>query len=161
MAKGIPVSPSEPFAVVGRVFATPYIEIPGIATASAYTAADAFGTDFFFDVPTRGVIETAILLDFDDEGTQVDLWLFRSPFVITADHDEFAVTDADLLLLEVVIEINNFTNANANQVGINNGLNLPYIAPLGKLYCQCVTRSTPTIAVANLPRVALRGLNYE
>ena len=147
--------------IVGVPFMTDYIEIPGITTASVYTAADAFGTKFWFDVPKVGSISAAIMLDMDDEGIETDLWLFRGDFVATADHDAFAVTDADLLLLEWPIGITNFANVSVNQVGVNSSMDLPYHAPTGKLFCQCVTRGTPTIAVVNLPRVRLVGYNYE
>ena len=161
MSKGIPVHVQDRAEVVGRVFSTPYMEIPIIGTGSAYAAGDAFGGKFTIDVPKIGIIETAIMLDLDDEGIETEIWLFRGDFVATTDNNAFAVSDADLLLLEAIIGITNFANANANQVGINNGLDLPYIAPQGKLHCQCVTRGVPNIAASNIPWVALRGINYE
>ena len=143
------------------VFDTPYMEIPGIGAASAYASGDAFGTRFSFDVPASGIIETAIMLDLDDEGIQTDLWLFTDEFTQTADNAAFAVSDSDLMHLEAVIAITNFANAANNQVGINNGLGMPFKASKKRLWCQCVTRGAPTIAAGNLPRVALRGLKHE
>lgn len=148
-------------AVTGKLFSTPYTEIPGIGTGSVYASGDAFGTKFTFDVPKTGVIETAIILDMDDEGKTVELWLFRRDFTVTTDNDAFAVTDVDLRALEVVISITNYANANVNQVGINNGLSLIYTAPEGLLYGQCVTRDTHNIAAGNIPYIALRLLSYE
>lgn len=138
------------------VFSTPYIEIPGIGTGSIYATGEAFGTKFPISVPEEGTIETVIMLDFDDEGIETELWLFRHDFIETTDNTAFAVTDNDLLSLEVVVRITNFADANVNQVGINNSLGLVYEAPEGRLYCQCVTKGTPNIAANNLPRIALR-----
>ncbi len=147
--------------VRAKVASTPFVEIQGIVTGAAYASGDAFGSKFSIDVPKIGVLQTAIMLDLDDEGIETELWLFRNDFTATTDNAAFAVSDADLLLLEAVIGITNFANAGNNQVGINNGLNLPYTAPEGKLLCQCVTRGVPNIAAINIPRVALRIISYE
>ena len=122
----------------------------------AYTAGDAFGDKFVVPLPSKGIIETAIMLDLDDEGITTELWLFRTDFTATADNAAFAVTDADLPNLEAVISITNFANASNNQVGIANNLGLVYTAPTKQLYCQCVTRGTPNIAAGSRPLVALR-----
>jgi|TARA_Y100000310_G_scaffold200337_1_gene200398 hypothetical protein len=147
--------------VAGRVFATPYIEIQGITASAAYATGDAFGGKFNFHVPKSGVIETVTMLDMDDEGIETELWLFHYDFTATTDNSAFAVSDDDLKKLEAVVGITNFANVGNNQVGINNGLGLAYVAPEGKFYCQCVTRGAPNIAAANIPLVALRIVSYE
>ena len=146
---------------LGEVFSTLYTEISGIGTGSIYASGEAFGGKFTITVPKKGVIETVMMLDLDDEGIETELWLFREDFTATADNAAFAVTDADLLKLEVVIGITKFANASINQVGINNGLALPFLAPAGKFWVQCVTRGTPNIAAGNIPLVALRGIKYK
>lgn len=147
--------------VANRVAASPYVAIPGIGTGSAYASGDAFGAKFTFDVPKSGVIEAAVLLDLDDEGIETELWLFDRDFDATADNAAFDPSDIDLLKLVAVISLTNFANAASNQVAINNGLNLPYTAAAGKLYCQCVTRGTPNIAANNIPLVQLRIISHE
>ena len=82
-----------------QVFSTPYMEVPGIGTGAVYAAGEAFGSKFHFNVPKRGVIQTVIMLDLDDEGIETELWLFRNDFTATADNSAFAITDLDLLLL--------------------------------------------------------------
>ena len=144
-----------------HIYSTGWMEIPGIGTGVAYAAADAFGGKFPIPVPSKGIIQTAMMLDLDDEGIETELWLFGEDFTATADNDPFAVSDADLPKLEVVIGIVNFANVANNQVGINNGLNLPYIIPGGRFWCQCVTRGAPNIAAANIPRVSLRITDYK
>lgn len=156
-----PVSVENSVGVASKVYATPYVTIPDIGTASAYTAADAFGGKFIFIVPSEGIIETAIMLDLDDEGINTELWLFNHDFTATADNAAFAVSDGDLANLEVVISITNFVNAANNQVGIANNLSLPYTAPSGSLWGQCVTRGAPNIAAANIPKIALRILGVR
>lgn len=146
--------------VANRLAAIPYVPIPGIVTGAIYAAGDAFGAKFTFDVPKQGVIEAAILLDLDDEGIETELWLFDQDFIATADNAPWDPSDQDLSKLAAVISIVNFANANSNQVGINNGLSLPYAALVGKLYCQCVTRGTPTIAASNIPLVTLRIIDH-
>ena len=143
----------------GKPFQTSYMTIPGIGTGSAYASGEAFGTIFELQVPKRGIIDMAIMLDLDDEGIQTELWLFSEKFTPTADNNAFAVTDNDLMNLQVIISVSAFANANVNQVGINNGLHIPYFAPKGILYCQCVTRGVPNIAAGHLPLVRLSG--YE
>lgn len=150
-----------PVRLVQRVAVIPYVQISGIGVAAAYAAGDAFGTMLTFDVPKQGVISAAIMLDLDDEGVETELWLFDRPFATTADNSAFDPSDIDLQKLVAVISITNFANAGSNQVGINNGLDLPYAAPEGKLYCQCVTRGTPNIAAANIPYVTLRIIDHE
>ena len=140
--------------VAGKSCITPYLVIPGIGTGVAYVSGDALGTMFSIPVPKSGVIETAIMLDLDDEGIQTELWLFREAFTATVDNDAFAVSDQDLLKLIAVISITNFANAGNNQVGINNGLSLPYTAPEGCFYCQCVVRGVPNIAADHLPHIS-------
>ena len=147
--------------VATRVADSPYVQIPGIGKAAAYAAGDAFGGKSTFDVPKSGIIEAVVMLDLDDEGIETELWLFGRDFDATADNSAFAPTDMDLRKLVAVISITNFANASSNQVGINNGLSLPYAAPTGKLYCQCVTRGAPNIAADNDPLVALRIIDCE
>lgn len=142
-------------------FLTPYTAIPGIGTAAAYLAGDAFGTKFNIDVPRSGKFTEAIILDLDNEGATTEIWLFNKDFADTADKDPWAPSDGDLVNLQQIISIANFATANANRVGINSGLGLGYAAPEGKLYCKCVTRSTPNIAAGKIPLVRLIIDDYE
>lgn len=150
-----------PVTTLKRVAPGPYTQIPEIGKAAAYASGDAFGGKFTYPAPKAGIIETAIMLDLDDEGIETELWLFDRDFVATADNSAFAPSDMDLRKLVAVISIVNFANAGNNQVGIANNLGLPYHAPEGKLYCQCVTRGAPNIAADNDPLVALRIIDCE
>ena len=136
-------------------FLTPYTTIPGIGPASAYASGDAFGIKFIIDVPRSGKFTEAILLDLDNEGATTEIWIFNKDFADTDDNSAWAPADVNLVDLQQVISIANFALANANRVGINSGLGLPYTAPEGKIYCKCVTRGTPNIAAGKSPLVRL------
>lgn len=137
-----------------RVFRTTKITVPGIGAAVAYTAADAFGTKFYFSVPTEGTISNVIFLDYDDEGIIKDLVLFSEDFTETADNTAFAVTDLDLANCVGVARVNSYTNFSVNQVGQGQPA-LAYVAPHGRLYCQIVTQGADDIAAGASPDVYL------
>ncbi|KKM63816.1 hypothetical protein LCGC14_1507730 [marine sediment metagenome] len=153
-SKGIPVRVENLVEVVGDVFTTPQMDIPGIATASAYTTADAFGVKFSLEVPPKGVISTAVFLDKDAEGINKELVVFRGDFVVTADHDAFAPSDGDLENIVGIIEWETWYSYSLNQVGIAYPA-LYYTAPQGKLFFQFVTRGADNIAAAAVPRFFL------
>ncbi len=135
---------------------TGLLVVPGIATASIYVAGDALGTRFVFEnVPKAGRIQTAIYLDLDDEGIETDIVLFNREFTETADHDEFAPSDRDMSFLVGTVTFSTFLNYGNNQSSVASGLFLTYTAPRGKLWAQMVTRGTPTIAAANIPKVGM------
>ena len=139
-----------------RLFKTDLMTVPGIGTAAAYTAADAFGTKFNFPVPTEGVISTVIFVDRDDEGIEKELVLFHEDFTATADTAAFAVTDNDLgnLVGVIHIETDDYFDWSSNRVAVVYPA-LYYIAPDGLLYGQFVTRGTDNIAVGALPSFQL------
>lgn len=126
------------------------VAIPGIGTAIAYTAADAFGTKFAVEVPKEGTISTVVFHDYDDEGLPKEIVLFSSDFTGTADNGVFAPSDQDLLKCVGVISIGTFYNFSANQIGMATPA-LYYVAPESRLYGQVVTRGVDNIAVDNIP----------
>ena len=159
---GMPVHVLGLVRVVGKTVETPLIEIPGIGGGAAYGAGDAFGTKFIIDgVPKSGVIHTAIFLDKDDEGIETDLMLFRDDFTATADNDAFAVVDADMEKFIGSVTWVAFKNLGANQVSTAAALGLVYVAPLGRLFCQCVTRGAPNIAAGSEPKIRLLILSDD
>ncbi len=140
---------------------TGFLTVPGIATASVYTANDTLGTQFVFrNVPKSGTIQTAIFLDLDDEGIETDLILYKREIVETADHDPYAPSDLDLESIIGHITFSTFLNYNANQSSVASGMFLTYTAPQGEIWAQMVTRGTPTIAVANIPKVGMTILEH-
>ncbi len=145
--------------IVGKTVAIGPVQIPGIGTGSAYADLDAFGTVFTISVPKSGIIQTALYFDLDNEGLMMDLWLFKGPFLQTADNAALVVSDIDLLSVETVISFSNFKAGNTGQVAVQSGLGIAYVAPDGVLYCQMQARGAVNIAAANLPSVSLRILS--
>ncbi len=139
-----------------RLHNTGFHTVPGIATASVYTANDALGTQFVFrNVPKMGHIQTAIYLDLDDEGIETDIMLYSREIVETADHDAYAPSDLDLESLIGHITFADFLDLTTSQSSTASGLFLTYSAPKGEIWAQMITRGTPNIAVASFPKVSL------
>ena len=136
--------------LTGEITESQRMTIPGIATASAYTVADAFGIRFELQVPERGVISTALFIDLDNEGLNKDVLVSAHDFTQTADHDAFAISDADLAEAVGYIEFDNWKAYNANQISIATPA-LYYVAPAGKLFFQFTTRGVDNIAAGSLP----------
>ena len=140
--------------VAGRIYKSPVIKVPGIGAASAYAAADAFGTKVVINgLPNQGTISDVIFIDKDDEGIVKELVLFDHDFTGTADNSAFAPTDADLENLVGVVSISNFYNYSVNQVGRATPALFYSTDPRspGRLYGQFVTRGADNIAAGSEP----------
>jgi hypothetical protein len=141
--------------VVGDVWRSDLITIPGVGAASAYTSGDAFGTAFALQgVPPSGTITSVVFLDYDDEGITKDLALFSAPFTGTADNAAFAPSDDDLRNLLGVVRISSFRDFSVNQVGqaipaLWYDTGRPEVGET--LYGQFVTRGTDNIAAGKVP----------
>lgn len=139
----------------GDVFSTVRVsgekfQIPGIGTAAAYTAGDAFGVKFMLTVPEMGTISNVIFIDLDDEGKAKELVLFDNDFTGTADNAAFDPTDADTRNCVGVVSIDTFYNYGSNQIGVSTPA-LSFVAPRKVLWCQLVTRGADNIAADNIP----------
>lgn len=135
---------------------TPITSPTGIGTGSAYADKDAMGTTAFsFPVPAEGIIITGTYYDLDDEGLQVDLWLFDEQPSAQTDNSAFTLTDADLQKVIGVIEFTNAKDAVNGQVMQSNGLNIAYKAKSQLVYAQLQARGALNIASSNLPAFAL------
>ena len=109
-------------------------------------------------VPTKGIIQSAVYYDLDDEGLQVDLWLFEiAPANVTA-NSAFVVSDAQLLDVIDVIQFVGFRDANTGQVSTQNGLGIAYTASTGFIYALLQARGALNIAAGSLPHFVLRIL---
>lgn len=131
---------------------------PGIVTGAAYADLDAIGTGAMsFTVPPSGVIQSAIYFDHDDEGLQVDLWLFRAEPPAQTDNGAFVLSDAALDTVIDVIQFVGFRDANTGQVSIQNGLNIAYKldGEADRIYGQVQARGALNIAAGNLPAFRL------
>ncbi len=132
------------------------VEIPGITASDAFDANDCFGTIVELFVPPSGIIYSATFWDLDDEGTQVDLEIFKYNITQIASDAAWAPTDADILHLITELAFVSFDDHINNQTSEVTNIGKGYTAPEGKFYIQAVCRGTPNIAAANMPRFQLQ-----
>mgnify|MGYP001582291530 CR=1 FL=1 len=140
------------------IFETAPIYPIGIGAAAAYAILDAMGTTAVkVEVPKAGIIQGAIYYDRDDEGLGVNLWLFDDVVGAQTDNSAFALTDGDLMRVIDVIEFSSgFLDATNGQVLIGSGLNIPYRAPEGFIWCQLQAMGVLNIALGSEPVFKLR-----
>mgnify|MGYP001565845059 CR=1 FL=1 len=143
-----------PLPVRYNLISVDAVAIPGIGTG-LHAANDQLGVQFAIPVPVYGQIRDLIYYDRDDEGTGVEIWLFRSSVVSPAGDDAaFALGDTDLLNVEAVIPVGSFFDAVNGQVGREDALGIDYYAPDGFLYGLVKNLAAQTIVAA--PQIALR-----
>ncbi|HHT9130882.1 MAG TPA: hypothetical protein ACFYED_00145 [Candidatus Tripitaka californicus] len=105
-------------------------------------------------VPSVGTIATVLFFDYDKEGLPKELVLFARNFTPTADNGAFDPSDADLTYCVGVVSDFTFYSYNSNQIGIALPA-LYYVAQLGLLYGQWVTRGADNIAAGAIPQFSL------
>lgn len=135
---------------------TAFYTIPGIGTGAAYTSGDAFGTGFWIDVPKMGIIESCTFLDLDNEGLAKTVLFFKTAVSTTADNGAFAPTSADLSSgtpIQINIVAGDYVTFSANQMATVTGIQLPYEAPLNRLWVRLVTRGADNIAAGAIPLI--------
>lgn len=131
-------------------------EIPGITAADAFDANDCMGTVYKLHVPFSGVIYSATFFDLDDEGTQVDLMVFNHEITQIASDAAWAPGDDDILKLQTMLSFVTFSDHGGCRTSELTNIGKAYTAPEGYLWIQAVTRSTPTIAVGNMPHFQIQ-----
>ena len=141
---------------------TPFVPVPGIATASAYTAADAFGSMGVFKtdiaghpLPVRGIIVAPKLLDPDDDTLSLTVHIFNEAFTDTADHDALALVAADATKWVTSMNFDDGTDMGAFKGHEIQAWNSPYYSKNRELLFQCSTAGTPNIAAGAIPSIQL------
>ena len=132
-----------------------------IGTGAAYPDLYAMGVvPWAFFVPNKGMIQSALYFDRDNEGLQVDLWLFSQRPANQTDNSAFAVTDDNLLYCVDVIQFIGFRNANTGQISAQNNLGIVYDLGAGgsTIYAVLQARGALNIAQGALPQFQLRIL---
>ena len=132
--------------------------IPGIG-AGAEGALDAMGTLFSIKVPKRGVIVSATYFDLDDEGTQVNLYLFSREVTAIADNDAWTCSDSDILYQIAKLAFVSFNDQTVAQTSELTNIGKAYTAPEGKLWIQSQCVSICTIATA--PGIQLQIQSFD
>ena len=152
----VPVEIEGVVTVVGKTVQIGPLRPPGIAVAAAYADLDNIGQLFSVAVPASGIIQSAVYHDLDDEGLQVDLWMFtEQPQTLGADNAALVLPDTDNLKVLDVIQFTGFRDGNTGQISSQNGLGIAYVAPASRLWFQLQARGALNIAAANLPQFKL------
>uniref|UniRef100_A0A6M3XSV7 Uncharacterized protein n=1 Tax=viral metagenome TaxID=1070528 RepID=A0A6M3XSV7_9ZZZZ len=136
------------------------VGIPGIG-AGAEDANDALGTVFTIDVPKRGVLVSATYFDLDDEGTQVNFYLFKSLPTAIADNAAWTCSDADVIKQVTRLAFFVFNDQTVSQTSEIKNIGKAYTAPEGKFYIQAQCAGTPTIATGSAPRLQLQIQSFD
>ena len=137
------------------------VEVPGITTGAAYADKDQIGSLFSFDRVSRndvfsGILQGGNYYDLDDEGLQVDLWLFYGTVTLAADNAAFALSDGDLAKVVAVLSFTAFSDAANGQFSQVTGLAKPFRTRGGtRLWAAAQARGALNIAAGNLPRFSL------
>ena len=121
------------------VYITPFVQI-NVDTA-VYASGDALGEkNSFPNVPEHGTIMSVNVVDRAGQNINLDIVLFSRDIVGTTDNAAFDPTDAELSDCVGVILIDTWKVFANNGFGSESNVALPYWAPTGSLYFQCVTR---------------------
>ena len=136
------------------IYITPFVDV-GVNT-DIYASGDALGAKASFpNIPELGVIHSVMVIDRDSENVNLDIVLFRTDIAGTAANAAFDPTDAELSTLVGAVLVDTWKSFADNSMGVETNIGMPYWAPSGVLYFQCVTRGTPTYTAATDLWVAL------
>jgi hypothetical protein len=123
---------------------------------SIYAQGDALGTKVSFDVPDEGIIVGFVLTDADDEASvTVNVWIFESEPTGIAANAAFALTDADLELVQGVVLLDTDFDA-INGIVKYEQHTVPYRTDGGLLWVQCELEGSATPTFANTDNVKLQ-----
>lgn len=137
------------------------VSVPGIAPGDAFDANDTFGTLMTFGNVARQLggsftIVHARFFDYDDEGTEMRLHLFRRPVTLAASDAAWTIADTDLRHALDTIAFTTFRDHTAGQLGVASpALYIKCDADQASIYggLQCI--STPNIAAGSDPEIEL------
>lgn len=121
-----------------------------VVDTNIMASGDALGAkSSFANIPRRGTIMSVVVADNAKQSVNLDIYLFSADIAGTATNAAFDPTDAELLTCVGVILVDTWKANNDNSIGSIDNVGLPYYAPGGVLYFQCVTRGTPTYAAVD------------
>lgn len=131
-------------------------EIPGITAGDAFDANDVFGTILKIKVPKSGVIYSATFWDFDYEGTQINLHIFKEDITQIASDAAWAPSDEDMQKLVTRLAFVAFDGHTNSYTSELTNIGKGYNTPDGYFYIQAQCVGTPTIAAGKSPKVQLQ-----
>jgi hypothetical protein len=105
--------------------------IPGSDSATALESGDTIGNCFSLRVPPSGQIVSATLYDFDAEGSQVDVFVFKEKIADVAVDAAYAPTDVEGLTFLTLLSFVSFTDQGAYKTSEINNIGKGYSVPCG------------------------------
>lgn len=147
-----------------------YISPPTVINAqdTALDDGDATGAKFTVLVPVSGIIQSAHLFDYADQGNQLDVAMFDKDFTAAAADAAFAIIDNDLSTLVIRLQFTVFNDNADNQDSSLENIGKAYrVEPessgsaFGFLHCQGIASGTPTYGAGAKPRLRLEILPDE
>ena len=126
-------------------------------TAGAYSANDAVGGLITFanvattDSRGSGVIQSITIIDDAAQNAELELHLFDRTFTATGNNDAFAPSDDDLenYLGYILVTPADYRSFASNSAAHVSNIGLAYDLDDRSLFCQLVTRGTPTYAATD------------
>lgn len=122
-----------------------------VITAGAYAANRALGGQLSFSFATgkkqSSVLESLILIDKAKQNSSIDLFCFDQPFTPSVDHAAFNISAADAQHVVAVVSMLNTQYVDIGSSTVTEVPGIGVVFPTQRdqtLYCQMVTRGTPT-----------------
>jgi hypothetical protein len=131
------------------------VQSAGLTTATtAYSAGDQVGTQFTLANAARvsggtGRIKSVILTDAADIIGAYDVVFTQSSITLASDNAAWAVSDADILNLIMLVPLNGAYDMTNNRIGVAYNLDIPYVCSGGtSLFASLITRAGHTFFAA-------------
>jgi len=125
-------------------------------TATTIESGDTLGLVTEIEVPPSGEIRSATFMDFDDEGVQVDVFVFKLSIADVAIDAAYAPTDTEGLQFITKLSFVSFTDQGLFQTSELTNIGKAYSAPEGKFYVQGVVRGGYTVAANSPARIQIQ-----
>lgn len=137
----------------GKIFQTGFVNV--VVDTALMDSGDALGAKKQFTVPVHGEIIGVVVRDAAAQSANLDIVFFNVDIVGTATNAAFAPSDAELLTAVGAILVDTWKAFSTNSLGVESNIRMPYWAPGGILFFQCVTRATPTYVAANDVQISI------
>lgn len=135
--------------------------IPGSDNAVTIETGDTIGFVFKLAVPKSGEIRSALLLDRDDEGVQVDLEIFKQTIADAVADAAFAPTDVEGLSHVCELNFVSFDDHGLYQTSQITNIGMAYTAPEGFFHIQAINRGGITLPAGVPHKVQLHILSTD
>ena len=137
----------------GKIFQTGFVDL--VVDTNLMSSGDALGAKQQFTVPVHGEVIGVVVRDAAKQSANLDIVLFNKDITGTATNAAFAPSNTELLTAVGAILVDTWKAFSTNSLGVESNIRMPYWAPGGTLFFQCVTRATPTYAAASDVQISI------